>query len=168
MRAITLLTVLFLGFIVLKAQSNKLDLFTGYGYYENVLLGFKYEYKTGLNLGISVGSSLSLMNQDNYSLTLENNVAIAQSKLDEFNRFKWFLTGKIMYWKYEDEYYLYKVLTLSPAVTRNFVFNNRLYISIDFGPLFTIVLHNKRKTFEEVGWPYHVMPNIRVLLNFDL
>jgi hypothetical protein len=138
----------------------------GYGYYETFTLGLKYYLNPEHNIGIAAGSSFMINNEMYYSVMFEDNIALFRSDRDNFNNYKWFLTGKLLYWDMEDKYYRWNVLSLSPALTRRFRINERISLTADLGPLFNIVLESYRKTYEALGWPYHVMPNIRVLVNY--
>ena len=68
----------------------------------------------------------------------------------------------------ENEYYRFNVLSIAPAITRNISVNKKIYLSLDIGPLFNIVLESYRKTFKEIGWPYHVMPNFKFQIAYKI
>jgi hypothetical protein len=164
-----LITIIVLTVIFLNSSAQKPDGFgmsLGYGYYETFTLGFSYYLNPEHKIGISAGSSFMINNEMYYCVSLEDNRAIFRSKKDGSGNYKWFLTGKILYWDMEDKFYRWNVLSLSPALTRSFSIYDHLNLSADIGPLFTIVLESYRKTYEGLGWPYHVMPNFRLLINY--
>jgi len=154
---------------LLAQNENNIELNCAYGYYESFSIGVKYTKNPELKFGILIGTNFHLLNNEMYySASFENNIAVFKNKIDSNDNYKWFWTNKIIYWDMENEYYRYNVLSLAPALTRNIYFNNNIYLSLDIGPLFTIVLESYRKTFKEIGWPYHVMPNFKIQLAYKL
>lgn len=165
----TLITIIVLTVISVNSSAQKpgsLGLSFGYGYYETFTLAFSYYLNPEHKIGISAGSSFMINNEMYYSVSMEENRALFRSRKDGSGNYKWFLTGKILYWDMEDKFYRWNVLSLSPALTRSFSINNHLNLTTDFGPVFNIVLESYRKTYEGLGWPYHVMPNLRLLINY--
>jgi len=159
-------TFLILSIGLFAQKENNLACSLGYGYYETFTLGFSYYLNPEHKIGFAAGSSFIFNNEMYYSVTLVDDIALFRSKKDNYKNYKWFLTNKILYWDMEDNYYRWNVLSLSPALTRNFSINRRINLTVDFGPLFNIVLESYRKTYEALGWPYHVMPNARLLINY--
>lgn len=147
-------------------NDNKPGLSFGYGYYETFTIGVNYYLKPEHKIGIGAGSSFMINNEMYYSVYIEDNIAVFRFKKSNTNNYKWFLTNKILYWDMKDSFYRWNVLSLSPAITRSFTINNNINLTADLGPLFTIVLESYRKTYEALGWPYHVMPNVRLLFNY--
>jgi hypothetical protein len=106
------------------------------------------------------------LKQENLALTFGHTIAIFRSHKNSADEFKWGFSQRMVAWQLTDEYYVWKGVSLIPALSRNFRWCKKVGISVDAGPSFTIVLYSKRKTFEEVGWPYHVMPDFRILFIF--
>jgi hypothetical protein len=156
----------FLSADLYAQKDGKLEFNFGYGYYEAFTIGLCYNLKPEHKIGIAAGTTFMIKNEMYHSVILEDHIALFRSKKDNNNNYKWFLTNKILYWDMEDKYYRWNVLSLSPAISRRFSVNRKMYFSLDMGPLFTIVLESYRKTYEGLGWPYHAMPNTRILLNY--
>jgi hypothetical protein len=160
------MALLFISADLFPQSERTLQGTLGYGYYETITLGLNMYLKPEHKFGISAGSSFMINNTMYYNIMIEDNIAIFKSKKNKLNNYKWFLTNKILYWDMEDAYYRWNVLSLSPAITRSFSVNSKVDLNIDFGPLFTIILESYRKTYEGFGWPYHYLPNLRILLNY--
>jgi hypothetical protein len=169
MRIILFLVIFLTSLKFGNAQSmSRFDFFVGYGFYEGLNFGSEYFFKSYKNsASFSIGfDNFSKKNQESFSLGLAYNFAIFTDHVNAINDFKWHINNEIIAWKLEDGYYLWKVISIIPSVNRKFILTKNLKISFDMGPSFNIVLYNKRKTFNEIGWPYHVMPNYKVLLIF--
>ncbi|MCK4664726.1 MAG: hypothetical protein KAT68_17785 [Bacteroidales bacterium] len=167
---IFILLIILLKPLILFAQNERgLELNCGYGYYESFSVGAKYTYKPEIKFGFLIGTNFNLLNNEKYySATLENNIAILKQRKDLNENYKWYWTNKIVYWDMENEYYRFNVLSIAPAITRNIYVSEKIYLSLDIGPLFTIVLESYRKTFKEIGWPYHVMPNFKFQIAYKI
>jgi len=167
MKYILLLLTLFVFiFNCLPQKFSKLDLLGGYGYYEGFNIGAEYfqdSNKKSIIIGLGYGQFNNLK-QKYIAITTGYNLSILRNQKNCINNYKWWLSNKIVLWQLEDDYYLWKAFSIIPAVKRNFILCNKIRISMDLGPSINIVLCNKRKTYKEVGWPYHVMPNCRIML----
>ena len=140
----------------------------GYGYYETFNLGLSLELRSDNRIGFGAGTNYMVNNEMYYSVFLEDNLAVFRSRKYNFIEYKWYLTGKIIYWMLEDDQYRVNVLALSPALTRCIPLNSKLNLTVDAGPVFNIVLDSYRKTNLAPGSPLLIMPNIRLLLNYRL
>lgn len=167
MRIILFSIVLFQIYQIGNAQqASRFDFFLGYGFYEGFNIGSEYHFKADKqSLSVSVGFD-KLMKQQNIAIALSYNYAIFRSSRNLSDEFKWHLDNKAVVWQLNDEYYLWRALSLIPSINRKFILTRGISTSFDFGPSFNIVLYNKRKTYKEVGWPYHVMPDFRILFIF--
>ena len=170
MKYFVLIFVLIL-FIIHKGNSQhqrRFDFFTGYGLYEGINIGASYIFKTDTqSIGLSFGTCKIFNKQENYfSIITEYNISILRHRKNSDNKFIWYLTNKLVLWHLEDEYYIWRVISFVPSLNRYFYINKRHRISVDAGLSLNIVVYNYRKTFEEVGWPYHVLPNMRVVYLF--
>jgi hypothetical protein len=151
------------------AQSpSKFDFFAGYGYYEGYNIGSEYYFDQRFHsISLSIGyDRLKRNNQESFSLTLGYNFAILRDHRNKSENFKWNVSNRAVLWQLEDDFYLWRAVSLIPSISRRFNVYKSIDMSIDAGPSFNIVLYNDRKTFKEVGWPYHVMPNARILFIF--
>lgn len=144
---------------------SKFDFFLGYGYYQGYNIGSEYFLNPDKNsVSLSIGiDKLAKRNQESGSLTLGYNFPIFKKLKNDSEEFSWHMNNNLILWQLEDDYYLWRAISLLPSVNRKFIIYRNLKMSFDFGPSFNIVLLNKRKTYREVGWPYHVMPNFRIL-----
>lgn len=145
--------------------TSKFDFFFGYGFYEGYNIGTEFHLKNDLHSMSLSGGYDRLINkkQESFSLTYAYNYAILRSCKNKSDKFKWHMSNRLVLWQLEDELYLWKAVSLIPSISRRFIIYKKITISFDVGPAFNIVLFNERKTFKEVGWPYHVMPNFRIL-----
>ncbi len=164
------ISCLFLPIVIVSysQEGNKFGFFAGYGYYEGVNIGSVYNFcSNNHSVGLSFGFD-KVYRKHNYYLAgaIEYNVSIFRSRVTRFKIYKWNLDGRIVFWHYEDDDYVFRALSFVPNVRRQFSLCEKLSLSVDAGPAFNLVLYSKRKTFEEVGWPYNVMPNMRVLFIF--
>jgi hypothetical protein len=167
MRIILLLIIVFQINQVCSAQSlSKFDFFVGYGFYEGYTIGSEYFFNSKNNsASLSLGyDRLKKRQQESVSLSLGYNFSIFRSYKNNSNEFKWHLNNKAVFWQLDDEYYLWRTVSLIPSINRTFLLYKDVKLSFDIGPSFNIVVFNKRKTYREVGWPYQVMPDFRILL----
>jgi hypothetical protein len=149
-------------------DQSKFDFFAGYGFYEGLNIGSEYFFPSQKqSLCFSIGyDNFTNKDQESISILLSHNLSIFRSHTNESGKYKWLLINKAVLWQLEDKYYIWRALSFIPSINRTFFFNKYFNLSLDAGPSFNIVLYNKRKTFYEVGWPYHVMPDFRILFNF--
>lgn len=147
-------------------KTSTFDFFIGYGFYEGYNLGATCDLGSGTHsLSLSIGYD-KLLKEENVALTLGHTIAIFRNCKNDAAEFKWGFSQRMVAWQLTDESYVWKAVSLIPALNRNFRLYKKVDISLDAGPSFTIVLYSRRKTFQEVGWPYHVMPDFRILFVF--
>lgn len=151
-------------------DTSRFDLFAGYGFYEGFNIGAFYNPRTiAHSAGLSFGYSGFFNKKKDYiAVTAEYKIAIMRSRINEYNEYKWHLDGKIMYWYLEDEFYIWKVGSVIPSLARYFSIGKKIGILADAGVSFNLVLYNKRKTYKEAGWPYHYLPNFRIIVMVSL
>jgi hypothetical protein len=139
-----------------------LDVFAGYGYYETLNAGLEYHFKSDIHsLSLSAGYENFLKkDRENYAFTLSFNTALKRNLKLENGCYKWHLNNSLVYWGLEDGYYIWRVISLIPSAERSFAPFKKIRLTAGFGPAFNIVIYNHRKTYREVGWPYHVMPDL--------
>jgi hypothetical protein len=147
------------------AQPSRFDFFLGYGYYEGITAGSELFNKSGLqSLSLSVGYFRSFQkDEETFSATLGYQHAVFLKQHSGLSGYKWHLGCRAVFWRLEDPFYLWKAVSIIPSINRSFLIFDKVRLNLDAGPAFNIVLFNKRKTYEQVGWPYHVMPEIRII-----
>ena len=162
------LAILLISAYGLAQSTSKFDFFAGYGYYEGYTIGSEYYFNQRYHsMNLSIGyDRLKHNNQESFALTLGYDFAIIRDRTNNSDNFKWHVSNRAVFWQLEDDFYLWRAVSLIPSISRRFNVFKSIDMSIDAGPSFNIVLYNKRKTFKEVGWPYHVMPNFRILIIF--
>jgi len=169
MRIIIFLIVTFQLNQISNAQNlSRFDYFFGYGFYEGLNIGSEYffkSYKQSISTSIGYDKFID-KKQESFALTIGYNFAIFRKHKNDSNAYKWHINNNVVLWQLEDDYYIWKAISLIPSINRKFILCRNLSLSFDIGPSFNIVLYNKRKTYKEVGWPYHVMPDFRILLIF--
>jgi hypothetical protein len=163
--------IFFFLFIIYSCYSQdqkRITFFAGYGYYEGISTGMAYNFSSNTQFfALSVGIDKLIKKQNWYfSTAIEYNISIFRSKVTNYDLYKWYLGVRAVYWYYEDDYYIFNAMSFIPNFSRQFSLSKKFYLSINAGLAFNLVLTSKRKTFEEVGWPYNTMPNARVLLIF--
>ena len=164
------LILVFVSVSAKSQDSSKVYVQGGYGFYEGINLGLGYNCKDEhYNSGFMIGfDNFTVKNQRTYALTLYINHAVLYDKICRNNRFRYHLSGKTILWQLTDDYYLWRVVSIVPSARCGFQLTQRMEMFFDLGPSFNFVLYNERKTFKEVGWPYHVMPDASITFNFRL
>ena len=139
---------------------------TSVGMYEALSIGAKYNYRPNLGVSITAGTQFkTYKNQKYWSIVLAHDWNFRNS---DKSLTHWLLTKKFILWHIEDNWYKWTVLSMEPALARNWNFTNKLGLQIDAGPVFMVVLGFKRKTFREVGWPNYFNVNITGKLFYKL
>jgi hypothetical protein len=152
-----------------KSQTQtRFDYYMGYGFYDGIHVGAEYFFKSKTqSVSLSVGGYFeSSNNLRYYALTPSYNIAVFRKRKDKNELFKWHLNNKFVIWQQDDDVYRWRVISFIPTLNRQFILYDKCRLSIDAGPSLNVVLDSKRKTFEEVGWPYHVYPNFSIRLIF--
>jgi hypothetical protein len=147
------------------AQSFRFDFFLGYGYYEGITAGGELHNKSGSqSLSLSAGYFRRFQKEEEtFSFTLGYQHGILLKQSIDASAYKWHIGCRTVFWQLEDPWYLWKAVSIIPSVNLNFLIFKKIKLNLDAGPAFNIVLYNRRKTFEQVGWPYHVMPELRMI-----
>jgi hypothetical protein len=150
------------------AQPSRFDFFFGYGYYEGVTLGSELHNKSGSqSLSLSGGYFRRFQKEEEtFTFAMGYQHAILLTQKIDSSAYKWHLGCRAVFWRLEDPFYLWKAVSIIPSINRNFLIFKKIKLNLDTGPAFNIVLYNKRRTFEQVGWPYHVMPELRMIFIF--
>jgi hypothetical protein len=162
------IVLIFIIFLHLNHQGfsqneSRFDFFIGYVYYEAFNIGGEYILNSNKqSYSLSIGYD-KLNRQENFALALGYNIAILRSFKTNSDTYKWYIDNKAVLWQMEDNYYIWRAISLIPSINRRFDIYRNIKMSFDIGPSFNIILYNKRKTFKEIGWPYHVTPDFRIL-----
>lgn len=169
-----LLCILFLTILLFNPRisytqsKNPTNILIGYGIYEGYNAGFELTLNRGYSsFSSSIGVDHLFSGDSRYlALSAAYNVSILRQRYYWENKYKWKVNFRIVYWNLEDPFYKFNVITFIPSLNRIIYLTKKFGISLDAGPAINQVLHHKRKTFKEVGWPFHVMPNFRALIIF--
>lgn len=141
---------------------------SGYGLFEGAYLEGSIPINKGLKIGTTIGFwKYSKSNGLYTSVSLYASTALTRNK-DKNGKQNWYASAKCFYWTLNDNYYKWDALAFEISVKRHFFLSNKLSIYIDAGPVVNLVLKSKRKTFEEVGWPYHVRPGASIGISYAL
>lgn len=160
MRIVSLLLMFFHFFLFGKSQeSRNKAFFVGIGSHEAVHAGFKYSFKPRSSLCLSYGNFFNFIHKERYwDITLEyERIFKNKNKPDKLS--PWSISPKLIYWRLNDSYYYFKVLSTELAIGYRLQFGDRQGLKFDFGPTFMVVLDYRRLTFLEAGWPKKFMVN---------
>jgi hypothetical protein len=151
-----------------KAQSSRFDFLIGYGYYEGLTAGGELYNKCGTqSLSLLAGYFRRFQKEEEtFSFSIGYQHAIFLKESINANACKWHVGCRTVFWRLQDPWYLWKAMSIIPSVNYNILVFNKIKINLDAGPAFNIVLFNKRETFEQAGWPYHVMPEFKMIFIF--
>jgi hypothetical protein len=178
-----LILITLLHFSHLQLFCQHFEFSTGYGFYESMTASTKFVTSKGVKYGLSVGFDNSIIFQGKYlSAMFDVQKPLLKkyySGLDyrntlEFDKYKhgadyrYFLDFKFIYWNLVDEYYYWHSISFIPSFGRNYQFSYHWTLSVDAGVMFNFVLNRGRLNYLNAGWPYKVMPNFRVLINYKL
>ena len=146
-------------------NSTKFNCFFGYGLYDGVNVGIKYKLKNEARvLNASVGyEHLFSRKQEIFTLGIGLQNAIFKESKNKLNQYKWNINSRILLWQLKDDFYLWRFISFTPSISYKFIVLKKHNLLFDIGPIFNIVVHSKRLTFEEIGWPQKVMPNFRII-----
>lgn len=177
----------FLFFLVLllpdKLYSQHFEISTGYGFYEAITASAKYINKNGNKFGLSYGYDNSIIFKGEYQSIMfdyqhaikkryrsgpdfRNAMDYSTSKIGP--DYRYFVDFKLLYWHLVDDYYFWHSLSFIPSVGRNFELSYRWSVTLDAGIMMNFVLHRQRLNYMNAGWPYKLMPNFRILINYKL
>lgn len=169
LRILLILLTLFGGKETYAQQTQNIKVIGGYGSYEGMHAGIAWQFQKRNQLSIAIGTNnLVPKDESSCAVSLKNRLGFNFKKDESRNHFKWQVGGSIIYWKLEDPYYSWKIMSFIPTFERNMRINSRLNLTIGAGPSIQLVLHSERKTFEEVGWPYKIQPNAFIQLSYLL
>ena len=121
----------------------------GYGYYEALFAGIKYEgvYKSRWQLGAGYNFNISSIAYN--SAFVEYQRALIQFKE---NNLETGIAGKIIFWRQSDEYLIWRNLGLTPNAYLHYRINNKLSTALSVGPQYNVNLKYERKNYQKSGW----------------
>ncbi|MBI5217425.1 MAG: hypothetical protein HY958_00650 [Bacteroidia bacterium] len=165
--------LLLLAFVLIYSASlaqieSGRQITAGAGLYESFSAGYRINLLSNIAIGFSAGSNFRLYNHEEYYMCNAYFDWIFKKRKDPDNLSKWYVSGKIYNIVIDDPYYIWDFMAFSPCAGIYHNFTNKFGVSVDAGPVFNLVLYNERKTFDTVGWPYHVLGNVRVQVYFGL
>jgi hypothetical protein len=167
-----LIILIFLNFFLYtrcNAQNSKRpELLISAGYYDALSAGIQYKLNPNISTGFSAGTNFGLYNkQEYYNSDFFLNWDIKRKNDTTFSS-NWFLAANVFNVYIEDAFYKWDFLALVPGIGRVIRCGVKSGFKIEAGPAFNIVLFNKRKTYRNVGWPYHVLADIKLVYYFCL
>ncbi len=160
---IFLIQLLFVSYFSNAQISSKFDFFLGYGFYDGCNIGTEYQLKKEMQkVSLSAGFDFQ-KKQESYAVALGWHHAVFKNSKNSLSKYNWHINNRLLAWQYEDDFYLWRVMSFNPSISRSFVIFKKYRLLFDVGPIFNIVFESKRKTFEEIAWPNRIMPNFRIL-----
>jgi hypothetical protein len=178
-----LVLVLIFEIFLFKIFAQHFEISTGYGFYEAMTASAKFVNKSGSKFGLSIGYDNNIIFNGKYqSAMLEYQRPIFRNyfsgtdyrnSLDFKNYnispdYRYFLDFKVLYWHLVDDYYYWNSLSFVPSVGRNFAFSYKWSLTFDAGIMMNFVLYRQRINYLNAGWPYKLMPNFRLMINYKL
>jgi hypothetical protein len=134
------------------------------GYYEGLQIGYdriaasgKFRWQAGLGF-----EKYLVKDQSTWSASFNAGTPVFRKFQDSEGNHRWYVMGKLIFWQMTDPYYDWNALSVCPAICRDIHISGRHFLMADLGPSIQFVLHSKRKTKQEIGWPYAVLPNLRI------
>lgn len=150
-------------------DAHKISLESGFGHFEGIYLGTAYQYHKRLSATIGIGTwEVHQPDETYFTVLLKNSMGFNFKKQPDKTYYNWWISGKAVYWRFEDPYYIWQVISFIPTLERNFHMHEKVDLRVGFGPSIKLVLDFQRKTFQEVGWPYNVRPNFNVQVIYRL
>ncbi len=145
-------------------QNPKQKVLLAGGYYEGIQFGYdrtaasgKFRWQVGLGF-----EKFLVKSQTTWSFSFNTGTPVFRKEQDSEGNHHWFMMGKLIFWQMNDPFYEWNVMSLNPAICRNLYVSGRHVLTADLGPSIQFVLHSRRKTNLEAGWPYSVLPNLRL------
>jgi hypothetical protein len=178
-----LFLLLFMCLFPFKLFAQHFEISTGYGFYEAMNASLKYVNRNGSKFGLSYGYDNSIIFRGKYQSAMfdyqrailkryksgpDYRQSLKSEKYYMASDYRYFLDFKFIYWHLVDDYYFWHSVSFIPSVGRNFELSYRWTVSADAGLMFNLVLHRQRLNYLNAGWPYKVMPNFRLLINYRL
>lgn len=132
-----------------QAPNYKYSIGAGYGHYDGFWIGAGKYIKKEFRINVATGFHNSFSHKQ-FSAS-----ASAYKKLIKLNKEKLALglLTRVIYWNYEDEYFIFKSVAFEPALELSLSFSSKYSLLINSGPVFNMQLKSERKNFQTLGWP---------------
>ena len=139
--------LLFIPANVKPQDYSRISFCTGLGNYETLFVGMGWQTGQKNILYLSVGGNLGVSKGQYFNITLEDKFYLLSSTIPRFT-----LHGKLIYWRYEDSYFEWATLGLTPAIGYTLALSDKWYFEINAGTVFNIQLESERKNYLRAGW----------------
>lgn len=153
--------------LINKSYAQKTDFVISAGYYDALSIGFQHKIQKNISAGLSLGTNFRLYNNQEYYDFCVFSIWDLKNKKDTTILTNWFLQASVYNVFIEDAFYKWYFLTIVPSIGKVLKYGLRSDLKIQAGPAFNIVLYNKRKTSQNIGWPYHVLADIKIIYTFS-
>lgn len=162
----------FLAWIIIVVStsfcfSQKTKLKIGYGFYEALNMGGYYSFSKTNEIGGALGYNFEINKRTYLAGILEYRRNLIRKNTND-NPSPFYLSGKLIYFFLEDNYYQWHVLSFVPSIGKEWSISQKISIAIDLGLAINNRIYSKRKSFEQVGWPYPFLPNAHLQLLYNL
>ena len=134
----------------LKADDNgDFCVIAGYGYYEALFAGIKYEGENKSRWQLGAGYNLNINN-----ISYNSAFVVYQRALIQFkdNNLETGIAGKLIFWRQSDKYLIWETLGVTPNAYLQYRINNKISSALSVGPQFNINLNSERKNYQKTGW----------------
>ena len=149
-KLVLVMVSLMLLFISLKADDNAdFCVITGYGYYEALFAGVKYEGVNKSRWQLGAGYNFNINNISYNSAFVEYQKALIQFK---DNYLETGIAGKLIFWRQSDKYLIWENLGVTPNAYFQYRINNKISSALSIGPQLNINLNSERKNYQKTGW----------------
>lgn len=156
--------VFLLLFINIKAfcQSN-IYFQLGYGYLEHLSTGIGCRFKDNHRIFLSYGSNFYINTKEFSSIQLQYEYP---NKIP--NKFKLNYGIKGGYSIYSNNYYRWRLITLTPILNFNLKLSDKLIFVSTIGLTYSRAIEMKRLANGEIGWYKEFLPELKFSMIYDL
>lgn len=149
-----------LSFKGLYAQEG-LSITSGVGVYELANIGVQYNFSKRASFEFNGGTNFGIDNKTLWAVGLSFNQIFLQDK-------KWKLKPgyslEVLYWRQNDDLYLFKTLSFPAMVLLTYRITNSVQARVEGGFIYSTVLVSERKQNETTGYPDRFNANFGVKL----
>ena len=162
---ILLLTILLTNLKATAQQTNKLDINSGYGYYEAAFVGIRYNASPDNHWLLGAGYNFNADNISYKSVFCAFQKSLFKPKQTDIQLGAGM---QLTYWKQSDQYLVWDNLGVYPNVFGEYKLNKKLSLLSSLGPQWNFNVSNKRKTYEKSGWVKKIDLNFQLWLSYAL
>ncbi len=160
---------IFLAVELMAQKTGNFELNAGYGFYDAFKIGMACHFRHHLSAGLSIGFDNQLLHNEKYiSASTEFMLSVFRSLKTGNDNHRCWLHNRMYFWWLEDPFYQFMAITYNPCFAYRLDFSKKIFITCSAGPAINFVVYNRRKTFDEVGWPHYVQFNPGIQLNYIL